>query len=88
MKNPCAKKVTPQTAYEVWSNGTWTYFVLRKYQSPEKEATNSYARWYCAVQSPMTGKGFEYGDTYVSTVKTGTQLIPNPLTCQDDNTTV
>ena len=78
--NPCAKKVTPETAYEVWQSydGSWTYFVLKKYQSPENEANNPYARWYCMVQSPATPKG-EYGDTYVSTVKRGTRQVDNPL---------
>ena len=79
-KNPCAKTTTPQTAYEVWQslNGQWTYFVLKKYQSPEKEAQNPYARWYCMVTSPITPKG-EYGDVYIATVKQGTQQIDNPL---------
>ena len=79
-KNPCAKTMTPQTAYEVWQslNGQWTYFVLKKYQSPEKEAQNPYARWYCMVTSPITPKG-EYGDVYASTVKQGTHKIDNPL---------
>ena len=54
--NPCAKKVTPEMAYEVWQSydGTWTYFVLKKYQAPGKEAQNAYARWYCLVKSPIT----------------------------------
>jgi hypothetical protein len=77
-KNPCGKTMTPQTAYEVWSNGNWTYYVLKKYQSPEKEGQNPYARWYCMVTSPITPKG-EYGDVYVSTVKKGTHQIDNPL---------
>ena len=79
-QNPCAKTVKPEQAYEVWQSfdGTWTYFVLKKYQSPEKEATNPFARWYCMVQSPITPRG-EYGDAYVATVTNGTQLIPNPL---------
>src|SRR3989442_13211149 len=78
--NPCAKRVTPQTAYEVWQSfdGSWTYFVLKKYQTPEQEAKNLYARWYCMVQSPITPKG-EYGDVYVSTVKLGTRQVDNPL---------
>ena len=65
-KNPCSKTVTPEQAYEVWQslNGAWTYFVLKKYQSPEKEAANPYARWFCMVQSPIMPKG-EYGDTRV-----------------------
>ncbi len=78
--NPCGRRVTPETAYEVWQSfdGCWTYFVLKKYQSPEKEASNDYARWYCMVQSPATPRG-EYGDCYVSTVKRGTRQVDNPL---------
>jgi hypothetical protein len=85
--NPCAKTVKPERAYEVWQSydGTWTWFVLKKYQSPEKEAQNLYARWYCLVQSPITPKG-EYGDVYVSTVKQGTRPIDNPLTQADNQT--
>ena len=79
-KNPCAKTVKPDEAYEVWQSfdGSWTYYVLKKYQSPEKEAQNPYARWYCKVTSPITPKG-EYGDVYVATVKQGTRQIDNPL---------
>jgi hypothetical protein len=79
-QNPCAKTVKPEAAYEVWQSfdGSWTYFVLKKYQSPEKEAINPYARWYCLVQSPITPKG-EYGDVYVATVKDGTHRIENLL---------
>src|SRR6266496_4690634 len=78
--NPCSKWVEPEEAYEVWQSfdGTWTYFVLKKYQSPEKEATNPYARWFCLVKSPITPNG-EYGDVYVATVKQGTRQIDNPL---------
>lgn len=79
-KNPCSKRVTPEQAYEVWqsNDGQFTYFVLKKYQSPEKEAQNPYARWYVMTKSPYTPKG-EYGDAYVSTVKRGTRPIDNPL---------
>src|SRR2546421_6905555 len=79
-KNPCARTVKPEEAYEVWQSfdGSWTYFVLKKYQSPEKEEQNPYARWLCMVTSPITPKG-EYGDVYVSTAKQGTHKIDNPL---------
>jgi hypothetical protein len=79
-KNLCAKRVEPEEAYEVWQsiNGSWTYFVLKKYQSPEKEAQHSYARWYCLVKTPIVPNG-EYSDVYVSTVKRGTHRIDNPL---------
>ena len=78
--NPSAKRVTPETAYEVWqsSDRSWTYFVLKKYQSPEKEAQNPFARWFCMIQSPVAPRG-EYGDVYVATVKQGTRQIDNPL---------
>src|SRR2546423_12670945 len=79
--NPGAKTVTPVEAYEVWQsfNGSMTYFVLKKYQSPEKEAQNPYARWFCSVTSPATTERGDYGDVYVSTVKRGTRQIDNPL---------
>jgi hypothetical protein len=79
-KNPCSKRVTPETAYEVWQSydGSFTYFVLKKYQSPENEAKNLYASWYCCVKSPVVPNG-EYGDVYVSTVKRGTRKVDNPL---------
>ena len=62
MANPCSKKVTPEGAYEVWedASGTWRWYCLKKYQSPEHEALNPYSRWYCAVQSPMTNGRFEF----------------------------
>ena len=87
-QNSCAKMVKPEQAYEVWQSfdGSWTYFVLKKYQSPEREAQNPYARWYCLTKSPITPNG-EYGDAYVATVKNGTHLIANPLTHTDEQTT-
>jgi hypothetical protein len=79
-KNLCAKRVEPDGAYEVWQsfNGRFTYFVLKKYQTPEKEASNPYARWYCLVKTPVVPNG-EYSDVYVTTVKRGTHRIDNPL---------
>ncbi len=63
-KNPCAKTMKPEQAYEVWQSydGSWTYYVLKKYQSSEKEAQNPYARWYCRVTSPLTTERGDYGD--------------------------
>jgi hypothetical protein len=79
-KNPCAKRVTPETAYEVWQSydGRWTYFVLKKYQSPEKEATNPFAKWLVFVKSPAYPTGWQE-DGYVSTIKRGTRRVDNPL---------
>ena len=80
--NPCGRVVTRESAYEVWQSAdrSWTYFVLRKYQAPEREATNPYARWLCNVVSPATSKGGDTGDIYVSEVKCDThKLSVNPL---------
>jgi hypothetical protein len=69
-KNECGKMRTKETAYEVWQSpdGSWTWYVLKKYQSPAKEAANKYARWMCLVITPMTGPGGDMGDTYVTDV--------------------
>jgi hypothetical protein len=78
MSNPCAKKVTPEQAYEVWQHPDgFTYYVLKKYQTPEMEAKNLYARWYCLVTSPVVPNG-EYGDCYAADIKARGRKIPNP----------
>ena len=70
-KNLCGKTRPVDNPYEIWkgSNG-FEWRVLKKYQKPELEAKNSHARWFCAVKSNMTYGEFEYGDTYVSDIKT------------------
>ena len=80
-KNLCAKTVTPDQAYEVWQSidGFWTWYVLKKYQTPENEAKNLYARWLCKVVTPIVPDG-EYGDVYVSEIKEyAHKLDYNPL---------
>jgi hypothetical protein len=67
-------------------------------KTPEKEATNPYARWLCAVSSPFLthslasrginkGVPLEYGDTYISTIQEAgaVKLDFNPL-CPDKQT--
>ena len=87
VKNPCSKTVEPKQAYEVWQvenhptyGGTWTWYVLKKYQTPEREKANLSARWFCYVTSPYSPHG-DWGDTYITTIKeTGAvQLSFNPL---------
>ena len=70
MKNECGKTRNVNEPYEVWksADGSWEWRVLKKYKSPEAEEKDPYARWFCAVKSPMTYGGWEYGDTYVSDV--------------------
>lgn len=75
-KNPCAKTRDVNDPYEVY-RGTvnmmgdilhMEWRVLKKYQTPEKEAENQYARWFCAVKSEATFGSYDMGDTYVSDI--------------------
>tara|TARA_Y100001968_G_C19300946_1_gene689013 strand:+ start:672 stop:920 length:249 start_codon:yes stop_codon:yes gene_type:complete len=67
--NPCSKTRELENPYEVWECstpfGVIEYRVLKKYQSPKKEAENSFARWFTAAKSEATFGRWEYGDTYV-----------------------
>jgi hypothetical protein len=61
------KTVMPEQAYEVYKvenhpdyGGIWTWYVLKKYQTPERETQNEYARWLCffsvGAEVPTEGK--------------------------------
>lgn len=67
MPNLKAKTRKVNDPYEVWVDGTgqWEWRVLKHYQTPEKEATNPYARTFCAVKGPGTFDGYDMGDTYI-----------------------
>ena len=65
MKNPCIKTRSKNDPYEVWSNGSWTWAVLKKWQIDD---TKPYARWFCFVTSPFCESG-ELGDVYVAEIK-------------------
>lgn len=69
MKNEQGKTVKKENAYEVWQSpdGSWTWYVLKKYQAPDKEKSNEFARWFCLVVSPFVPEG-EYGDTYIKDI--------------------
>jgi predicted secreted hydrolase len=68
MKNECGKTRAKNNPYEVWVADGWTWNVLKKYKSPDGEAKDAYARWFCFVTSPMCPYG-EMGDVYVSEIK-------------------
>jgi hypothetical protein len=76
MKNECLKTRTKDNPYEVWQSydGSWTWNVLKKWQSPDKEKDNPYARWFCNVVTPMCPRG-ELGDVYVSEIKSHARKI-------------
>jgi len=82
MRNPCARTVAPENAYEVYASpdGKWIYYVLKKYKSETEEAKDRYARWHVLTVTPITSKDGERGDAYVTSIKDGmNHLIDNPL---------
>jgi len=80
-KNECSKTKPVNEPYEVWRNEAsgWEWRVLKKYQSPAKEATNPYSRWMCAVKSPMTYPRYDMGDVYVREELTNAVKVNNPV---------
>lgn len=65
-KNLCSKMRKIKNPYEIWATPdlSWKWFVLKKWQRPDKEVGNAFARWFCAVTSPYVSTP-EYGDVYV-----------------------
>lgn len=65
-----SQRIKARKPIEVWRsyNGTWTWEVYKKYQKPEKEVGNPYARWFCKVYTPIVPED-ELGDVYVSEIK-------------------
>lgn len=68
-KNLWSKTRPVDNPYAIFKSGGWTWKVLKAYQTPEKENTNPYARWFCSVSSPFCPSG-ELGDVYVADVYT------------------
>lgn len=76
-KNLCGKTRDKNNPYEVWKNAFgWEWRVLKKYQTPDAEANNPYARWFCFVTSPYCPDG-EYGDTYVKDIRANACKVTN-----------
>tara|TARA_Y100000034_G_scaffold2039_1_gene2562 strand:+ start:594 stop:842 length:249 start_codon:yes stop_codon:yes gene_type:complete len=72
-KNECGKTRPIENPYEIWENphSGFIYRVLKKYQRPDKEASNPYARWLVATKSPFTYGNWEMGDGYVADITKG-----------------
>ena len=71
MKNDFGKTREVDKPYAVYKSNLlpdWEWRVLKTYKSKESEEKDSYARWFCAVKSPMTYGSWEYGDTYISDI--------------------
>ena len=77
MRNPCGKTRPVENPYEVWKREEWTWKVLKKYQTPKREAENPHARWFCAVSSPSTYGTYDMGDVYVKDITDHAERIDN-----------
>lgn len=64
-----SKRLKADKPIEIWQTPTWKWEVFGKYQKPEREAENPYARWFCRVTSPFTYPSYDLGDTYVKDIK-------------------
>jgi hypothetical protein len=69
MKNTQGKTRPHDDPYEIWTSfdGSWTWRVRKKYQAPDAEAKNPYARWFCDVSSPFSSR--DSGDVYIKEIK-------------------
>ena len=70
MKNPFSKSVKADNAYATYrvdNPANCMFFewkVLKTYKVKVNEDKDQYARWFCAVKSPMTYDNYELGDVY------------------------
>ena len=55
--------------YMTYEGNGFEWRVLKRYQNPENEDKNPYARWHCAVRSAMTNGEWELGDVYISDIR-------------------
>lgn len=92
MKNECGKTRKVNDPYEVWRNDSgWEWRVLKKWQAPDKEPITrlssnpktAYARWFCAVKSPMTHGSYDLGDVYVlEVIRNAVKMDIDPSTLE------
>jgi hypothetical protein len=78
MKNPYNKTRDVNQPYEVWRNerAQWEWRVLKKWQIDDNK---KYARWFCAVKSPMTHGSYDMGDVYVAEIFRHAVKVENPV---------
>jgi len=70
MKNERGKTRKIDNPYAIYRShdGTWEWRVLKAYQTDDRKP---FARWHCAVKSPLTFGSYEYGDEYCEVVMRG-----------------
>lgn len=70
-KNPMGRTRPVNNPYRVFRTGDWEWRVLKAYSADESKP---FARWFCAVRSPMTEPSYDLGDVYVSEVLRNTEV--------------
>lgn len=70
-KNPYGRTRAIEAPYMIFmsEDTEWEIRVLKTYKTPENEAKDPYARWFCATRSPYTMGGWEWGDSYVKDIR-------------------
>ncbi len=71
MTNTQKKMRSIDKPYEVWGTPDLTVEirVVKKYQTPENERKNPYARWMCATGSPENYYSFTPRDAFVTDIR-------------------
>jgi hypothetical protein len=57
--------------YEVWSDGSWKWRVLKFYKTRENTLADPYGRVFCEVEGDFT----ELGDVYYKEITDNAQLV-------------
>lgn len=75
-KSELSRRIDNNKPIEIWQtpDGSWRWEVYKKYQKPDNEAKNPYARWFCKVKSPFVPQG-ELGDVYVREIKSVARMV-------------
>lgn len=71
-KHLWAKSAPLEKPHAIYRAGDWEWRVLKAWQVDDSKP---YARWFCAVKSPMTYGSYDMGDTYVADVVRYASLV-------------
>jgi hypothetical protein len=66
--------------YIIIAGGGWEWRVMKAYTA---DPDAQYARWFCAVSSPHTFGGADWGDTYISDILYGMSALRARITYLD-----
>ena len=74
-RNEWGKMRPIENPYCVVESNGWEWRILKAYQRFDKEVDNQFARYMCAVKSPYTQGGYDWGDVYVRDIPRTTAFI-------------